>query len=132
LSCCVQETHDSSGPVCGSVLLVDKQQYYQVLAWSSVTLSRSGDRSLHQWDNYLRVIAVAVWADRSSCCVSRIISSVHSRSEIATISTNVHISNVLALSKNLGLAVRFSISIPGNVFIGAQESFHDLARAADG
>jgi hypothetical protein len=79
-----------------------------------------------------------------SCCVhethdpsgpvsvgfSRIISSVHSHSEIATISTNVQPFNVL--SKNLGLTVRFSISIPGNVFIGAQESFHDLARAADG
>jgi hypothetical protein len=41
---------------------VDKQQYCQVLAWSSVTLSRSdaGDRSLHQWDNSFRVIAVAV------------------------------------------------------------------------
>jgi hypothetical protein len=44
---------------------VDKQHDCQVLAWSSVTLSRSGDRSLHQWDNYLRVIVVAVWADRS-------------------------------------------------------------------
>jgi hypothetical protein len=56
---------------CGSVLLVDKQQYCQVLAWSSVTLSRSGDRALHQGDNYLRVIVVAVWADRRVCGLTR-------------------------------------------------------------